>query len=153
MRISASLFAVCGVLLEGLTITALPAAMAGAILCATVFAGALNGVIAHTTPSGTGMVKPSLSCLLWSALERDHLAGEAAGLLGGQSEGLDAPPQLALRIAERESGFTADDLNKLLAAALDERRRAIQDRSAVVSGERRLHMATASCAAATAART
>ena len=49
---------VFGVLLEGLTITALPAAMAGATLCATVFTGALNGVIAHTTPSGTGMVKP-----------------------------------------------------------------------------------------------
>ncbi len=49
---------VLGVLLDGLTITALPAAIAGATLCATVLTGALNGVIAQITPSGTGIVKP-----------------------------------------------------------------------------------------------
>jgi hypothetical protein len=41
-----------------LRITALPAAKAGAILCATVLSGELNGVIATTTPSGTRSVKP-----------------------------------------------------------------------------------------------
>ena len=41
----------------------MPAASAGATLCATVFSGALNGAIAHTTPTGTRSVKarrPSL---------------------------------------------------------------------------------------------
>ena len=50
--------AALGVCDDGLRITALPAASAGATLCATVFSGALNGVIAHTTPSGTRSVKP-----------------------------------------------------------------------------------------------
>ena len=50
--------AAVGVCVEGLSTTALPAASAGATLCATVFSGALNGVIAHTTPSGTRSVKP-----------------------------------------------------------------------------------------------
>ena len=47
-----------GVAEAGLRITALPAANAGAILCATVLSGELNGVIATTTPSGTRSVKP-----------------------------------------------------------------------------------------------
>ena len=92
----------------------------------------------HPERHRNGEAEPS--CLLRSTLERDHLAGEAAGLLGGQSEGLDAAPQLALRVAERESGFAADNLRELLAAALDEHCRAIEDRSAVVRGERRLHI-------------
>ena len=53
----ASLQAVKGVLVDGFRITALPAAKAGAILCATVFNGALNGVMAATIPRGTRRVK------------------------------------------------------------------------------------------------
>jgi hypothetical protein len=41
-----------------LTITALPAASAGATLWMTVLRGELKGVIAHTTPTGNRMVKP-----------------------------------------------------------------------------------------------
>ena len=52
--------AVTGVLVDGFRITALPAAKAGAILCATVFSGELKGVIATTIPSGTRMVKANL---------------------------------------------------------------------------------------------
>jgi len=42
-----------GALGEGLIITALPAAIAGPILCAGIFKGKLNGVIATITPRGT----------------------------------------------------------------------------------------------------
>ncbi|CFM82567.1 Uncharacterised protein [Bordetella pertussis] len=51
---------VSGVKADGLSTTALPAAKAGATLCSTVFKGALNGVIAATTPTGTRTVNPSL---------------------------------------------------------------------------------------------
>ena len=51
--------AVSGVCVDGLRMTALPAASAGATLCVTVLSGELNGVMAATTPSGTRSVKPS----------------------------------------------------------------------------------------------
>src|SRR6059036_1427920 len=49
-----------GVADGGLMITALPAAIAGATLCATRFSGKLNGVMATTTPHGTRTVNPNL---------------------------------------------------------------------------------------------
>ncbi len=51
-RQSAIRTAVSGVSSAGLSTTVLPAASAGATLCATRLSGKLNGVIADTTPSG-----------------------------------------------------------------------------------------------------
>ena len=49
--------ATSGVLLDGLSSTGTPAAIAGASLCATWLSGWLNGVIAATRPSGSRIVK------------------------------------------------------------------------------------------------
>ncbi len=51
-----------GVFSDGLSTTAQPAATAGASLTTTWFSGRLNGVIAATTPTGSGTVTASLSC-------------------------------------------------------------------------------------------
>ena len=56
--VSASNPAVSGVRSDGLCTTAQPAASAGATLCSTRFSGKLNGVIAATTPNGSGNVNP-----------------------------------------------------------------------------------------------
>ena len=48
-----------GVCSDGFRTIELPAASAGPTLWATVFNGALNGVMAQMTPSGTRTVKPS----------------------------------------------------------------------------------------------
>ena len=58
-RVCASATEHSGVCSAGLSTTALPAARAGPTLCTTVFSGALNGVIAATTPTGTRMVNAS----------------------------------------------------------------------------------------------
>ena len=55
-RITARASEDSGVSSAGFSTTALPAARAGPILCATVFSGALNGAIAATTPTGTRIV-------------------------------------------------------------------------------------------------
>jgi len=73
------MFVAYGVLLEGFTTTALPAAIAGATLWATVLIGALNGVIAHTTPSGTGIVKPISSQVCISTPTRAGRCTELSG--------------------------------------------------------------------------
>src|SRR6478736_879768 len=57
----ASLSAVNGVDRAGFNTTALPAASAGAILCSTVSAGKLNGLIATMIPHGCRSVKPIFS--------------------------------------------------------------------------------------------
>ncbi|MCY1294284.1 hypothetical protein D9M70_435760 [compost metagenome] len=51
MRASSS--AISGVTSAGLTTTALPAANAGAIFCASLAIGEFHGVIAATTPIGS----------------------------------------------------------------------------------------------------
>ena len=102
---SASLQAVSGVAEAGLRITALPAAKAGAILCATVLSGELNGVIASTTPSGTRSVKPMRPRLLRRAGERNHLAGEPPRLLGRELQRLDAAAHFARRVRGGEAGL------------------------------------------------
>src|SRR5207249_2311455 len=56
---SASFNADNGVNVGGFITTALPAAMAGATLCAIKFNGKLNGLIATTTPHGTRNVNPN----------------------------------------------------------------------------------------------
>ena len=78
---SASLHAVSGVAEAGLRITALPAANAGAILCATVLSGELNGVIATHHAERHAQREAHAAGLLRRARERDHLAGEATRLL------------------------------------------------------------------------
>ena len=58
-RTSVSLSADSGVSVAGLTITALPPAMAGPTLWQTRFSGKLNGVMATTIPHGTRSVTPN----------------------------------------------------------------------------------------------
>ena len=81
--------------MEGLRITALPAAKAGATLCATVLSGELNGVIAQHHAERHAQREAQAPGLLRRAGERDHLAGQAPRLLGGELEGLDAAAHFA----------------------------------------------------------
>src|SRR5687767_3946198 len=55
---SHNLTAVSGVVLAGLSTSELPAASAGATLCATKFKGKLNGLMAAITPTGRRVQKP-----------------------------------------------------------------------------------------------
>ena len=86
MSSSASAIAQNGVWLAGFSTTGQPAAMAGASLWATRLSGKLNGAIAPTTPIGTRRVKPSLPSPGGDGVERHHLAGQRAGLGGGELE-------------------------------------------------------------------
>jgi len=84
-KAAANRLAVWGVLLEGLSTTALPAAMAGATLCATVLAGALKGCNGTYDPEGNWNGEAQASGLLGRSFERHHLASEAPGLLCGKA--------------------------------------------------------------------
>ena len=67
-----SLSADTGVLSAGRIITGLPAAIAGAALCATSSSGKLNGVIPATGRAGRGHVRLAFS--ITAAVERQDLA-------------------------------------------------------------------------------
>jgi hypothetical protein len=98
---SASLQAVSGVLVEGLRITALPAAKAGATLCVTVLSGELKGVIAATTPSGTRMVKPMRPA--WPG-------APASGITSPASRRASSPESLSVCRQRRTSPVASDSV-------------------------------------------
>lgn len=128
--------AAIGVCSDGFSTTALPAASAGPTLWTTVFSGALNGVIAHTTPSSMRRGKPMRPD--WP---------------GVPSIGTNSPPKRRASSADSRSVITARRTSlpascrvnpasaaKTSSSSLARRSkdggRAIQDRSAAVPVER-----------------
>ena len=83
----------------------LPAANAGATLCATVLSGELNGVIAPTTPTGTRIVNPMPIGHAGSAIKWHHLAIEALGFFARQQQRLFRSSHFGVGIANREAGL------------------------------------------------
>ena len=91
--------------------------MAGASLWATRLSGKLNGLIAPTTPIGTRSVKPSLPSPGDDGVERDHLAGELAGLGGGELERADRTLGLDPGRLDRLGRLHGDDAGELVPSA------------------------------------
>jgi hypothetical protein len=127
--------AAVGVFVDGFSTTALPAASAGATLCATVFSGALKGVIAHTTPSGTRSVKPRRPPCPAAPSIGTISPAEAARLLGRQAEGLHAALELARTVAGREADLDLQRAHQFVLALLEQRGGAVEDGAALVRGQ------------------
>ena len=85
--ICASFSALIGVWLAGRTTIGLPAASAGATLCATRLSGKLNGEMPAIGPSGTRRTWPVRPSVPGSQSSWTQLAVDALRLLGGDAEG------------------------------------------------------------------
>ena len=135
-KASAMMTAAVGVWLDGLSTTALPAANAGATLCATVFSGALNGVIAHTTPSGTRSVKP-MRPAWWGAPSSGTISPrKLSRFLGREAEGLHAALELTQAVAGRKAHFDLQRTHEFGAALLQQRGGTVEDGAALVRCQR-----------------
>ncbi len=116
-----------GVWLAGFSTTGQPAAMAGASLWATRFSGKLNGVMAPTTPMGSRSVKPSLPSPAAGRVERDHLAGQRAGLGRRELERAHGPLGLDPRRLDRLGRLVGDGAGELLGPLGEEGRGPVED--------------------------
>ena len=104
-----------GVWLAGLSTTGQPAAIAGATLWATRLSGKLNGLIAPTTPIGHAQREADLALAAGDGVERHDLAGQRAGLGGGELERADRPLGLDACRLDRLGRLVGDDLGELVA--------------------------------------
>ena len=125
-----------GVWLAGLSTTGHPAAIAGASLWATRLSGKLNGLIAPTTPIGTRSVKPSLPSPLGMASSGDHVAGQRAGLGGGELERADRPLRLDPRRLDRLGRLPGDELGELVAPLGQQPGGVVEDLGPLPPGQR-----------------
>ena len=100
--------AVSGVSSAGLSTSVLPAASAGATLCATRFSGKLNGVIAAIDAHRHPQVEADAAFARRRRVHRDGLAVDPLRLFGGEHERLDAACDLAGRVLPRLPGFARD---------------------------------------------
>ena len=134
--VRASATAVSGVRSAGLSTTVLPAARAGATLCATRLSGKLNGVIAATTPDRHAQIEPDAAFAGGGGVERHGLAVQALRLLGRELERLDAARDLGGRVAPRLPRLARNQLGQRVALARQQIGRPSEDRRALVRGDR-----------------
>ena len=86
----------------------LPAAIAGASLCAARLSGKLNGLMAATGPIGKRRVMPMRPLRRGHQVERDGLAGHPLRLLGAEAEGEHGAVDLDQRVADGLAGLERD---------------------------------------------
>ena len=103
----------------GLSTIGAPTAIAGATLCATRFSGKLNGAMPSTGPCGTRRTSAIRPVAAGVGVEPLHLAGEAAGLLGGPAERRHRPADLAAGPLHRLAVLGGDQLGDLLGALVE----------------------------------
>ena len=134
----ASAIADSGVCDAGFSTIGQPAAIAGATLWATRFSGKLNGLIAPTTPIGTRSVKASLPSPTSDSVHGHHLAGERAGLGGGERERRHRAPSFDASGLDRLGRFFGDGAGELLVALAEQLRGTIEDLGALPRRQRAL---------------
>ena len=134
----ASAIADSGVCDAGFSTIGQPAAIAGATLWATRFSGKLNGLIAPTTPIGTRSVKRELALADVGRVHGHHLAGERAGLGGGERERRHRAPGLDASGLDRLGRFLGDGAGELLVPLAEQLRGAIEDLGALPRRQRAL---------------
>ena len=134
---SASASADSGVRLAGLTSTGLPAASAGATLCATRFSGKLNGVIASTGPIGKRRSRPPRLPDPRLGVERDPASLHPLGLLAGPAEDVLRARGLPHGLADRLARLERDRARERLDALADPRGRRQQALGALPCRHRR----------------
>ena len=128
-----------GVVDAGFSTTGQPAASAGAILCATRFSGKLNGEIAPTIPIGSAKRERELSRACRRGVHRHHLAGELSRLDRGERVGRHGALRLDPRGLHRLAGLGARSIARgLLLPLVEQPRRRIEDRGALVCRQRRV---------------
>ena len=133
--ISATVSIVSGSLDGGLSTIVLPAAIAGATLCAARFSGKLNGLIAGDGPDREAARDAHPAAGRRHQVERDQLAGHPLGLFRAQAEGQAGPVDLDQGVADRLAGLERDQPAELLAPFLDAGADRAQDRAALVGGQ------------------
>ncbi len=131
----------------GFSTMLLPAAIAGAILCAARLNGALNGVIAATTPDRKAQQHGELAGSHRTAVERYVTTLDADRFLCGQQHGLQRAADLRVGVLDRLAGFTRQQLGETCHVALDERCDSAQQRGALVGRNRRGLLASIRCSA------